>query len=153
VGKNLELRKTMPTETVKLPTAPSPQKIAFDEAKAFMDSHPNYFACKENSIILDNYFKMHNLEPTYPNFVRAYEELTENAQLHISAPDPRLPGGNNPYSKTPKPKIAPYRGSRYDKTEVSRLKAQIAVMSASELKEFMAVNQWEDFPHWLKAGS
>ncbi len=126
----------------------SEEVIALEEALAFKNAHPNYFPCKENLVILNNYLEMHNLAPTYPNLKRAYEVLTETGQLHLSTPDPRPLGGS---AILPKPTIQRYTGSKYDRTEINRLKAEIAVMDSRQLKEFLAVNQWDDFPLWLKA--
>jgi hypothetical protein len=125
--------------------------ILRDEANAFLEAHRNYFPCPENLEMINNYLAQRELPPTYPNLTRAYEELTEAGALHLSPPDPRQLGGTDPHRRPPKPKIAPYHGSHFDRTEINRLKAQIALMSASEIREFLAVNNWSDWPPFLRS--
>jgi hypothetical protein len=133
-----------------LPTQESREAIAYREALTFMKTH-NYLECPENAVMLNDYLGRRNLDVTYPNLKEAYEYLMESGMLHVTRPDPQPIGGVDPHRPPAKPKIVPYRGSRYDRTEINRLKAQIALMNANEIRECLSVNGWDDWPPFLRS--
>ena len=102
--------------------------------------------------MLNDWLLRHDLEVSYPNLKRAYEELTESAMLHQTTPDPRPVGGINPHIQQ-KPKAGQYTGSHYDRTQIARFKREIALMNAQQIRECLQANGWDDWPAWLKAGS
>jgi hypothetical protein len=117
------------------------QLIALAEYRAFETMHPNFVRCPENLNCMSDYLAGRSLLPTYPNLRAAYEDLLQAGVLHVTAP---LPSGPR------KSQIKQYTGSHYDRAEISKLKAQIAQMTSSEMKAFMAANGWSDWPLWLQ---
>ena len=113
-----------------------------------MGNNPDFVACPQNRDALNNYLLRHQLPPTSPNFQRAYDDLLAAGLIHTTRPLPHPHPGYRPS----KGRVERYSGSHYDKTQIDRLREQMALMTADELKELQAINGWvPDFPHWLKS--
>ena len=132
--------------TAALPKQLTPATIAWHEAQAWMATCPQFYSCPENSAALNDWLARRELPVTAANLQAAYESLMENGQLHLTAPPAQQPGG--PSHR--KAKVYQYKGSHYDRTEINKLKAEIARMDAKQLREFMELNNWDDFPAFLK---
>jgi hypothetical protein len=127
---------------------PSERAILIRELETFMKYHPNFLNCRENMRIMSDYLAARELPPMYPNLKKAYEELLEAGMLHITPPEGKQVGAID--SRLPKVKIEKYSGSHYDRTQINRLKANLAAMDAQQHREFMEVNGWSDYPLWLR---
>ena len=120
---------------------------AYIETNAFLERNRGFYACAENKDIILRWLDAHGLPITVTNLERGFKELAENAQLHMSEPDP-TPRGYTPKHKAP----YIYNGSHYDRTAIGRLKQDLALMTAEELKTMQVLNNWiPDFPPFLKA--
>ena len=104
--------------------------------------HPNFVRCPEKPELHERLSR--RAQPVThlsESAERLYEDLLQAGVLHVTPPPP---------SGHRKGQIKQYTGSHYDRAEISKLKAQIAQMTSSEIKAFMTVNGWSDWPLWLQ---
>lgn len=109
-----------------------------------MDKNRGFYPCEENKNALLNWLRMRDLPITVPNLERGFKELAEHGQLYFSEPD-KAPRGYVPR------KCKPYKwnSSSLDRNAVDKLKADLALWTAAEVKEFLALNSWQEFPGFL----
>lgn len=136
------------------------QEMALREANAFVESHPEYVNCPENSQAMITLIAKHNLAPTKRNFEWVYQQLLTDGLLVVEPPDDPAPAAATappavpPRTEDVAPAPAPPRASSRSTADIPRAltrrdassaaspvrpkaptAAEIAMMSPAQLKK------------------